>query len=109
YENRRRICELGYLRSAYRRSDGKMGWRCAAEPVELYVGKGGDEKDTVGRKCLCSALMANVGLPQVQREGDLEPTLVTSGDDVAEVARFVPAGADSFTAADVVRYLLPEG
>ncbi|MCP4087063.1 MAG: nitronate monooxygenase [Actinomycetia bacterium] len=109
YENRRRICELGYLRSAYRRSDGKMGWRCAAEPVELYVGKGGDEKDTVGRKCLCSALMANVGLPQVQREGDLEPTLVTSGDDVAEVARFVPPGADSFTAADVVRYLLPEG
>lgn len=109
YEDRERVCELGYLRHAYKRDDGVMAWRCAAEPVQDYVRKGGDIADTVGRKCLCSALMANVGFPQVQHGGAREPTLVTSGDAVADVARFLPPGASTYKAIDVIRYLLPEG
>jgi len=109
YENRKRICELGYLRSAYRKENGNVGWRCAAEPVDEYVAKGGKAEDTIGKKCLCSALMANVGLGQIQREGARELTLVTSGDDVKDVARFLPPGADSYSANDVIRHLLPDG
>ncbi len=109
YENRIRVCELGYLRTAYRKDNGRIGWRCAAEPVDEYVEKGGKTEDTIGKKCLCSALMANVGLGQIQREGAREPTLVTSGDDVADVARFLPPGADSYSAQDVIRHLLPNG
>ncbi|MDH3729993.1 MAG: nitronate monooxygenase [Acidimicrobiia bacterium] len=108
YETRTRVCDLGYLRTAYQGDDGKVGWRCPAEPTEDYVAKGGVVEDTSGRKCLCNSLMANVGLGQIQRQGDRELTLVTSGDDVANVARFVPAGADSYRAADVIRYLLPD-
>ncbi|MEN8113876.1 MAG: nitronate monooxygenase [Actinomycetota bacterium] len=107
YEKRSRICDLGYLRTAYRRDDGTVGWRCPSEPVDDYVRKGGDEADTVGRKCLCNALIANIGHPQIQRNGDVEGTLITSGDDVADVARFVPEGSDTYTAADVIAYLLP--
>ena len=106
YEERERVCDLGYLRSAYGREDGSIGWRCPAEPVEDYVAKGGDIEDTVGRKCLCNALMANIGLGQTQRSGVREGVLLTSGDDVANVARFLPEGADSYTAQDVIDYLL---
>ncbi len=108
YEKRSRICDLGYLRTAYRRDDGTVGWRCPSEPVDDYLRKGGSEADTVGRKCLCNSLIANIGLPQIQRSGDVEGELITSGDDIANVARFVPDGADSYRAIDVIRYLLPE-
>jgi nitronate monooxygenase len=107
YEKRSRVCDLGYLRTAYRRDDGTVGWRCPSEPVEDYVRKGGMEEDTVGRKCLCNALIANIGLPQTQRNGEIERELITSGDDVADVARFLPPGRDTYSALDVIDYLLP--
>jgi hypothetical protein len=53
--------------------------------------------------------MANVGLGQIRGPGDSEGMLITSGDDVADVARFLDPGADSYRAADVIRYLLPDG
>jgi nitronate monooxygenase len=106
YETRERICDLGYLRHAYEREDHTIGWRCPSEPVEDYLRKGGDLADTVGRKCLCNALVANVGLPQIKRNGEIEPTLITSGDDAVNVARFVPRGSTEYSAADVIDYLL---
>ena len=106
YEKRDRICDLGYLRTAYVGDDGAKGWRCPAEPVDDYIRKGGDEADTVGRKCLCNALMANIGLGQIKRSGTPEPVLVTSGDDVADVARFLVGSASTYTARDVIEQLL---
>ncbi len=105
YEARPRICDLGYLREAYRTPDGPIGYRCAAEPVTVYVSKGGKTENTAGRKCLCNALMANVGHPQI-RNRYVEKGLITSGDDVAELAPFVPADGSGYTAADVVARLL---
>ena len=101
---RERICDLGYLRVAVRGSDGTLDYRCPAEPVSLYVAKGGSESDTVDRKCLCNALMACVGLPQQREGGMLEPPLVTSGDDLVQLGRFLQ-GRTRYTAADVVEYL----
>lgn len=106
YLARVRICDLGYLREAYRRDDGSVGYRCAAEPEELYVKKGGSEDEAAGRKCLCNGLTANIGLPQVRANGSLEKALLTSGDDLAEIGRFVVPGAASYGAAEVVRRLL---
>lgn len=106
YSERTRICDLGYLRTAYVDDDGNKGWRCPAEPTDNYVRKGGDIADTAGRKCLCNALMSAVGLGQIKRDGSVEPTLVTSGDDIAEVARFLPEGESGYRAKDVIDYLL---
>ena len=91
---------------AYQRDDNSIGWRCPSEPVEDYVKKGGDIADTIGRKCLCNSLVANVGLPQIHRNGEIEGTLITSGDDAARVARFSPDGATQYSAADVIKRLL---
>ena len=107
YENRRRVCDLGYLRTAYRKEDGTVGYRCPAEPVEDYVRKGGKVEDTVGRKCVCNGLMAAIGLEQ-QRDGRPEPSLLTAGTDAAHVAEFLPEGKNSYTAADAVDALLAE-
>jgi NAD(P)H-dependent flavin oxidoreductase YrpB (nitropropane dioxygenase family) len=107
YFARERICDLGYLREAYRKDDGTTGYRCASEPVEDYVKKGGKVEDTVGRKCLCNGLMATVGLGQQRLIGPEDPIL-TAGDEVANLIRYLPADRDSYGAADVIRWLLGE-
>lgn len=106
YLGRKRICDLGYLRHAYKKEDGSIGQRCPAEPVKDYVRKGGLEEDTVGRKCLCNALMADIGMGQVQAGGVEELPLLTAGDDLNNIARMVKPGATSYSATDVVTYLL---
>lgn len=105
---RERVCDLGYLRTAYRRPDGRLGYRCPSEPVDQYLEKGGAERDTIGRRCLCNALFANIGLGQPRAGGGVEPPLLTSGDDLMSIGTFL-AGRTRYTAADVVRYLLGDG
>lgn len=107
-EPRVRNCDLGYLRVAYRREDGRLGYRCAAEPVEDYLSKGGTLEATVSRRCLCNALMADIGMPQVTADGGEEPPLVTSGDDLMSIGRFL-AGRTRYSANDVINYLLGQG
>lgn len=106
YQSRNRICDLGYLRHFYQKPDGGLGQRCPAEPVKDYVRKGGDEAETVGRKCLCNALMADVGMPQIQNGGAEETHLLTAGDDLNHLSRVVKPGHDSYSATDVLRYLM---
>jgi nitronate monooxygenase len=106
YAARPRICDLGYLREAYRTADGAIDYRCPGEPVTLYVAKGGKVEDTVGRKCLCNALVANIGLPQTRNARHIEKGLVTTGDDLTEVPRFLRAGKKTYCAADVIAALL---
>jgi nitronate monooxygenase len=106
YAARPRICDLGYLREAYRTGDGAIGYRCAAEPVSLFVSKGGEVADTVDRKCICNALMATAGYPQIRAGKLVEPGIVTSGDALVDIAQFLPPGAEGYRAADVMRTLL---
>jgi NAD(P)H-dependent flavin oxidoreductase YrpB (nitropropane dioxygenase family) len=104
-KSRARKCDLGYLRAAYRRDDGRIDYRCAAEPVEDYLRKGGQESDTIGRRCLCNALTANIGQAQVRPGMDDEPTLITSGDDLKQISGFL-MGRSRYTADHVLDYLL---
>ena len=106
YKARTRVCDLAYLRHAYKKEDGSLGWRCPAEPVSEYVRKNGDEEDTHGRKCICNGLVANIGLGQLQRNGDHEKPLITTGNDVTNVVRYLDAFGPSYRARDVVEYLL---
>jgi NAD(P)H-dependent flavin oxidoreductase YrpB (nitropropane dioxygenase family) len=103
--NRERMCDLGYLRSAYHTPDGQIGYRCAGEPVDAFVKKGGTAEATEGRMCLCNALMANAGYGQEREEAGPEPPLLTSGDDLVTMGGFLN-GHTSYTAQDVVTYLL---
>jgi NAD(P)H-dependent flavin oxidoreductase YrpB (nitropropane dioxygenase family) len=105
YSERKRVCDLGYLRIPFKRDDGRIGYRCPAEPVATFVKKGGREEETVGRQCLCNALLANIGHGQPRAEGGAEMPLLTSGDDLKTMGGFL-RGRDSYTAKDVIDYLL---
>ena len=108
YEARSRICDLGYLRHLFAKPDGTVGYRCPAEPLEDYVRKGGAVEDTIGRKCVCNGLPATVGLPQTRADEGTELALVTAGDELANIAEFLPPGRDSYTAAEVIQRLLAD-
>jgi NAD(P)H-dependent flavin oxidoreductase YrpB (nitropropane dioxygenase family) len=106
YAARTRVCDLGYLRHAYRKPDGTLGYRCPAEPEDQYAVKGGAIVDTVGRKCVCNGLLSTIGLAQIQREKGFEPALVTAGNDASALERFLSKNEVRYSAADVIRYLL---
>ena len=103
YEERTRICDLGYLRTPYVDTKGRLQGRCPGEPVDDYVRKGGAPSDTEQRGCLCNALCANIGHGQVQKWGD-EPSLFTGGDALTDL----PLGTAEdprYTAENVIDYL----
>ena len=106
YESRPRICDLGYLRHLYRRTDGTVGYRCPAEPLSYFVLKGGTADQIQGRKCVCNGLPAAVGLGQTRPDESPESPLVTAGDGVAQIFQFLQPGKNSYTAAEVVSQLL---
>ena len=102
---RERCCDLGYLRTAYQMPDGRIGYRCASEPVDTYLAKGGDIEETTGRACLCNALLSVIGQPQEREDGFVEPPVLTSGDDLVNIGVMMQ-GRTHYSAADVVHYLL---
>jgi nitronate monooxygenase len=107
HRERLRVCDIGYLRQAYARSDDTIGWRCPGEKIASYVQKGGDASHCEGRKCLCNSLLANVGLGQVREDGESELPLITCGDDVGRIAEFAdPEVLAPYPARDVVAKLL---
>jgi len=106
YRTRKRICDVGVLRESYRTPEGKVAYRCPSEPEDIYLAKGGVFEDTVGRKCLCNCLLADIGMQQTQKDGSEEPGMVTTGDDLECVLQFMPNGEDSYSAVDVVTKLL---
>ena len=85
---------------------GTIDYRCSAEPVTIYVSKGGKVENSLGRKCLCNALMANIGHPQARNGKFVEDGMVTSANDLIGIKRFLPPGASTYTAADVIANLL---
>jgi nitronate monooxygenase len=53
--------------------------------------------------------VATVGLPQVRPDGYVEAPLITAGDDIARIERFLKPDADSYSAADVIAHMLGAG
>jgi len=105
---RARVCDAGYLRAPYRRQNGEIGYLCPAEPVAVYLRKGGSLAETVGRCCLCNGLISAIGLGQRRAHGVVEPPIVTIGQDLSFLSHLVVSGRDGYTAADVLAYLFQD-
>lgn len=103
-KQRKRICDLGYLRRIYCKGESGIGYRCPAEPVDSFISKGGLAEETVGKLCLCNGLMATIGLGQV-RDSGVEPPIVTSGEDLTVVAHLARKFGTNYSAIDVINYL----
>lgn len=108
YEGRERVCDLGYLRTPYRKEDGTVGLRCPGEPLAVFEQKGGDMNTTANRKCLCNGLLATVGQAQLRHGDYLEPAIVTAGDHILELDRFINGDMLTYSAKSVINYVLGE-
>jgi NAD(P)H-dependent flavin oxidoreductase YrpB (nitropropane dioxygenase family) len=102
------VCDLGALRTPYKKDDGAIGYRCPSEPPAIYVDrKGGRPANTEGRACLCNALLSAAGLAQERPHDYVEPAIVTAGTDfeaVTALARTHPDG-HPYPAQAVIEYL----
>ena len=105
FNQRTRICDLGYLRHAYKTERGKVAFRCPSEPVQTYLNRGGKIEDTLIRKCLCNGLIAIAGLGQRRIDG-VEPPIVTLGRNTEFIHKLIDNDEGCYTAADALRYLL---
>src|SRR3989344_3965948 len=100
YAARERQCRRQALQFPAERA-GKIVFRCAAEPVEDYLRKGGRLEDTVGARCLCNGLFSAAGLGDPK-----ELPIFTMGDDVSFLRHLMRGENDSYTAAECIAYLL---
>jgi NAD(P)H-dependent flavin oxidoreductase YrpB (nitropropane dioxygenase family) len=107
YAERERICDLGYLREAVElhrtsRDGGEkvtVVYRCASEPIDDFLEKGGSLEQTIGRKCICNGLLATIAMGQSRGE-TIEPPIVTIGDAVNDNVRAIEG---PITAASIIR------
>ena len=105
FQKRTRLCDIGILRHLYVRADGKVGFRCPAEPDKQYVKKGGEAEDAVERSCLCNNLLSTAGYIHHRKDGYAEPPIVTAGDGLLGIGKYIKSGHHSYTAQDVLDYL----
>ncbi|MCB9142293.1 MAG: hypothetical protein H6646_08485 [Anaerolineales bacterium] len=95
YRSRQRICDIGLLQQRGLSKPDEDGartlfQRCAAAPVDSYVGNRGIERNTDERRCLCNGLLASVGLGQVKKisgEWTEEPAIITLGNRLDGIRR----------------------
>lgn len=106
YAQRRRVCDVGYLRQPYRQASGTIGYRCPAEPIRDYLRKGGDLADALGRRCVCNGLISTIGLAQRRRGSTVEPPLVTIGQDLSFLPGLTKGGTKAYRARDVIDFIL---
>ena len=104
---RKAVCDLGALRTPYKKANGDIDYRCPAEPLAVYTRKGGRAQNAEGRQCLCNALLAAADFPQQRPDGSTEPAIVTSGDDFRAVLALASSGSGGgpYPAREVVEYL----
>lgn len=105
YKERTRICDLGYLRTMFQREKGGIGYRCPAEPLDNYEFKNGEVEQAQGSKCLCNALMADIGLGQVRPDGRTEISLLTFGSDLDGPRALRALHPDGWNAVQALNFL----
>ena len=102
---RKRVCNMGLLREPYQGTDGKIGYRCPAEPEAAFAAKGGNVVRSTNARCLCNALLANIGLGMSYAGGRLEKPLLTVGKHLDSLKRLIQKVGTDYSAADVLKFL----
>ena len=105
FTKRARKCDLGYLRTPFKRDSGGIGYRCPGEPIDTYLFKNGVEAEALTSKCLCNALMADIGLGQIRPDGRTELALITIGSDLVGPMQLLARYPEGWSAKQGLDYL----
>lgn len=92
YNERERECLYGFLRESYKTPEGKIASRCPADV-------GGVE----GARCICSGLGATVNMDP----GIYYIVTLGQNNDYLAKGKLMKRPNDSYTASDVIEYMLP--
>lgn len=111
YDDRARVCDLGFLQQRGFSKPGPDGERvlfarCPAGPLADFSRKRGLPFNAAGKRCLCNGLLVAVGLGQTHPTSSGEPAIVTLGNNLEGVRRLSSQGQVPYWACDVVRDLL---
>ena len=98
---RKRACNICALRVPFQKEGKIGGYRCPAESFANWSRKGGVLKDAESSVCLCSALLATIGLGNPG-----EPPIVTLGQTLDFLRHLMRHEKDTYTLADVIAYVL---
>jgi len=102
---RKRVCNVGLLREIFKTPEGKIGYRCPAESEAVFEGKGGDPAKSGEARCLCNALLANIGLGMKYAGSYLEKPLLTVGNQLESLRHLIAKVGMDYSALDVIRFL----
>ncbi len=102
-KERQPLCDQGLLLKPYEREDGSIGFRCPAEPLDIFLKKGGKASDAEGAECLCNGLLSTT--TKADRNA---PSIITLGDDVSFVRKLLKDEHDSYGVSEVMHYLLED-
>lgn len=105
YAARKRLCTMGFLRELFKTPEGKIGYRCPAENPEAFVKKDGDPAKTGEARCLCNALLANIGLGMKYASSYLEEPFLTVGTHLESLKQLIQKTGLDYTARDVISFL----
>lgn len=102
---RKRVCNVGLLRDMFKTPEGKIGYRCPAENEAAFVSKGGDPAKSGEARCLCNALLANIGLGMKYAGSYLEKPLLTVGNQLESLRQLIKKVGMDYSALDVIKFL----
>ncbi len=113
YNNRTRVCDLGFLQQRGFSKPGPDGERdlfarCPAGSLADFSRKRGLPFNAAGKRCLCNGLLAAVGLGQTHPRNGGEPAIVTLGNNLDGVRRLSRQGQVTYWACDVVNDILAQ-
>lgn len=100
YEATKRACVYGYLVTPFLNSEGEIDVRCPAEPIDIFVEKGGEIEKTEGVRCLCVGLVSAVDHGRAD-----EPAIVTFGKEHGFARKLMRTPNDTFSAETIVRFI----
>lgn len=99
-------CDSGYLRAAYRKEDGTIGFRCASEPDREFLKKAAMAAKSPAANACATPSPGTIGMAQANKDGYTEKAVVTTGDQVKETRRVPPPRTTHYSANLVIDYLL---
>ncbi|MDX9898401.1 MAG: nitronate monooxygenase [Spirochaetia bacterium] len=107
FVGRVRVCNVGLLRQPYDAGNGHLGYRCPAEAPSSFVKKGGAAALSTNARCLCNALLTNIGLGMSYAGARLEKPLVTVGKHLESLRLIIGRFGMDYSAVDVLNFLHP--
>lgn len=108
FKLRKRVCNVGFLSTLFKSNDGKIDRRCPAENEAVFARKGGNTSLSTDARCLCNALLANIGLGMKYASGYLEAPLLTVGSHIESLKKLIDRFGLEYSAFDVLTFLQPE-